>query len=253
VSAPLFLLERGGLDGAGLGSLVELAGPEGRHAVQVRRVRTGERVDLADGAGTRIEGVVRRVRSGRDDAGPEVELEVLAVRTEPAPDPRLVLVQALAKGDRDLAAVETATELGIDEVVPWPAERSIVVWRDDRAVKARKRWAATVFAATKQARRSWLPVVAPLESTEVLVDRIGRAALALVLHEEAERPLATVELPTAGDVVLVVGPEGGITPGELDRLEAAGAVPVRLGSTVLRSSSAGPAALAALSARTRWT
>lgn len=253
MGAPLFLVERRGLHGAGLGTTVELAGAEGRHAVQVRRVRTGERVDLADGAGTRVEGVVRRVRSAKDDAGPAVELEVLAVRTEPAPDPRLVLVQALAKGDRDLSAVETATELGVDELVPWQAERSIVVWRDDRAIKAHKRWAATVFAATKQARRSWLPDVAPLESTEALLHRVSRAALALALHEEAERPLATVELPPAGDVVLVVGPEGGITPGEIDRLEVAGAVPVRLGSTVLRSSSAGPAAVAVLSARARWT
>jgi 16S rRNA (uracil1498-N3)-methyltransferase len=253
VSAPLFLVEPTALDGAEVGSMVELSGPEGRHAVQVRRLRAGERVDLSDGAGTRIEGVVRRVRADRGEPGHAVEVEVRAVVTEPAPDPRFVLVQALAKGDRDLSAVETATEYGVDEVVPWRAERSIVVWRDDRATKAHKRWAATVFAATKQARRARLPEMGALVTTEGLADRVSRAALALVLHEEAERPLAAVELPAAGDIVLIVGPEGGITPGELERLEAAGALAVRLGPAVLRSSSAGPAALAVLSARTRWT
>jgi 16S rRNA (uracil1498-N3)-methyltransferase len=253
VSAPLFLVESLALDEAAVGSTVTLSGPEGRHAVQVRRVRAGERVDLADGAGTRVEGVVRRVASARGVAEPHVELEVLAVVSEPAADPRFVLVQALAKGDRDLSAVETATELGVDEIVPWQAERSIVVWRDGRAAKGHQRWVATAFAATKQARRAWRPEVGPLLTTDGLTERVSQAAVALVLHEEAERPLASVDLPPTGDVVLVVGPEGGITPGELDRLEAAGAVAVRLGRAVLRSSSAGPAAIAVLSARRRWT
>jgi 16S rRNA (uracil1498-N3)-methyltransferase len=253
VSAPLFLVESGALGRAVVGAPVELSGPEGRHAVQVRRVRAGERVDLADGAGTRIEGVVRRVRTGRGEAGPAVELEVVAKVTDPPANPRFVLVQALAKGDRDLSAVETATELGIDEILPWQAERSVVVWRDERATKAHKRWAATAFAATKQARRAWLPEVGALVSTEELAGRVTRAALALVLHEESDRPLAAVGLPATGDVLLIVGPEGGITPGELDRLESGGALSVRLGPAVLRSSSAGPAALAVLSARGRWT
>jgi 16S rRNA (uracil1498-N3)-methyltransferase len=253
VSAPLFLVGRGALDAAEPGSTVELAGPEGRHAVQVRRVRAGESIHLADGAGTRIDGVVRRVRSGRGEAGPAaVEVEVVAREHEPAADPRFVLVQALAKGDRDLSAVETATELGVDEIVPWQAERSVVVWREDRAAKAHHRWAATVFAATKQARRAWVPEIGDLVSGEQLAARVARASLALALHEEAERPLGSVDLPPTGDVLVIVGPEGGITSGELDRLRGAGAVAVRLGSAVLRSSSAGPAALAVLSARRRW-
>jgi 16S rRNA (uracil1498-N3)-methyltransferase len=252
VSAPLFLVDPGTLDAAGVGSTVELAGPEGRHAVQVRRVRSGERVDLADGAGTRVEGVVRAVRTGRSEPAPVVELEVLTREHEPAADPRFVLVQALAKGDRDLSAVETATELGVDEIVPWQAERSVVVWRDDRAAKAHHRWAATAFAATKQARRAWLPQLGHLVTGAQLADRVGRSALALVLHEEAEQSLTSLDLPSTGDVLVVVGPEGGIAPVELDALRSAGAVAVRLGPSVLRSSSAGPAALAVLSARRRW-
>ena len=253
MSAPLFLVEAGTLADVSVGDQVELGGPEGRHAVQVRRVRVGERVDLADGAGVRVEGVVRQVSSGGSAGSPEVAVEVLARVDEPAPVVRFVLVQSLAKADRDLAAVETATELGVDEIVPWQAARSVVVWRGERALKSRKRWAATVLAAAKQSRRSRLPAVADLVSTAQLCDRVAAAALTLVLHEEADRALGAVTLPAAGDVLVVVGPEGGVGETELASLVARGAVAVRLGPTVLRSSSAGPAALAVLSARARWT
>lgn len=253
MSAPLFLVEPGTLAAVGAGDEVPLGGAEGRHAVQVRRVQPGERVDLADGAGVRVEGVVRRVITNGGKPGPAVVVEVVARVEEPVPSPRLVLVQALAKGDRDVAAVETATELGVDRVVPWQAARSVVVWRGERAAKSQKRWAATAFAATKQSRRSRIPEVSDLVTTAELCELVAAAALAVVLHESAERPLTAVELPAEGDLVVVVGPEGGIADDELDQLVAAGAVAVRLGATVLRSSSAGPAALAVLSARSRWT
>jgi 16S rRNA (uracil1498-N3)-methyltransferase len=247
VTAPLFFVPPGALDQAEPGLEVLLEGAEARHAVQVRRIGPGERVDLADGSGVRVEGVVRRV-----DRAPSLTVEVTARVVEPSPEVRLVLVQALAKGDRDVAAVETATELGVDEIVPWQAERSVVVWRGERAVKARSRWAATARAAAKQSRRSWVPLVTEACDTAALASRVAAAAVAIVLHEGAERPLVSLDLPDRGDVLVVVGPEGGITAGELARLEAAGALPVRLGSAVLRSSSAGPAALAVLSARSRW-
>jgi 16S rRNA (uracil1498-N3)-methyltransferase len=163
-----------------------------------------------------------------------------------------VLVQALAKADRDDQAIESATELGVDEVVPWQASRSIVVWRGDRAAKALRKWESVVTAAAKQSRRSRVPVVAEPVGQRALVERIRGSALALVLHEDATAPLAGHALPDAGDVLVVVGPEGGISPEELTAFEEAGAVSVRLGSTVLRSSSAGPAALAVLSAASRW-
>ena len=253
MTAPLFLVEPGTLDGIVPGDEVPLGGAEGRHAVQVRRVRPGERVDLADGAGVRVEAVVRRVLTDGGKPGPAVVVEVVARVAEAAPSPRLVLVQALAKGDRDVTAVETATELGVDRVVPWQAARSVVVWRGERAAKAQKRWAAAALAATKQSRRARIPEVSDLVTTAGLCDLVAAAALAVVLHERAERPLTAVQLPAAGDVLVVVGPEGGVADDELDQLVAAGAVAVRLGPGVLRSSSAGPAALAVLSARSRWT
>jgi 16S rRNA (uracil1498-N3)-methyltransferase len=163
-----------------------------------------------------------------------------------------VLVQALAKGDRDEQAIEAATELGVDEVVPWQAARSIVIWRGERAARSLRKWESVVLAATKQSRRARVPQVSQPANQAAVIRRIESAALALVLHEEAERPLAGIELPTSGDVVLIVGPEGGIAPDELTAFGAAGAVAVRLGPHVLRSSSAGPAALAVLSAAGRW-
>ena len=246
MTLPLHLLPSEALSGRGVGDAVLLDGPEGRHAATVRRTRVGEHLLLTDGAGLRVEAAVVAVASA------SLDLVVVSVAHDPAPSPRLVLVQALAKNDRDDQAIEAATECGVDEVVPWQAGRSVVQWRGERGEKARRKWDAVLVAATKQSRRSRRPVLAPAATTADLVARVRAAAAAYVLHEDATVPLATVVLPDAGDVVVVVGPEGGVAPEEVALLEAAGAVTVRLGSTVLRSSSAGPAALAVLSAMSRW-
>jgi 16S rRNA (uracil1498-N3)-methyltransferase len=234
VTLPLHLLPTDALAGRGVGDVVVLDGPEGRHAATVRRTRVGEHLLLTDGAGLRVEAEVIAVGSG------SLDLRVVSVTSDPEPSPRLVLVQALAKNDR------------VDEVVPWQASRSVVQWRGERGEKAWRKWDAVLVAATKQSRRTRRPVLAPTATSAQLSARIGAAAAAFVLHEDARMPLAGVTLPASGDVVVVVGPEGGISPEELAAFEAAGGVPVRLGDTVLRSSSAGPAALAVLSAMSRW-
>lgn len=246
MTLPVYLVDPATLAGRVVGDVVRLDGPEGRHAVTVRRTRVGERVVLADGAGTSLTGEVVAAADGVLDVRAET------VGTEPAPSPRLVLVQALAKGDRDDQAIEAATECGVDEVVPWQAARSVVQWRGERGEKARRKWDAVLVAATKQSRRTRRPVLGATASTADLVARAAGAALVLVLHEDAAEPLAGVGLPESGDVLVLVGPEGGIAPEEVAALEAAGARAVRLGPTVLRSSSAGPAALAVLSAASRW-
>lgn len=248
MTAPLFLVPVGSLgvdDGDGPATL-RLDGPEGRHAADVQRITEGEEVLVADGQGRIASCVVRAAGRG------VLDLDVRSRWTVAEPRPRLVLVQALAKGDRDLLAVESATELDVDEVVPWQADRSIVRWRGDRADKAHRKWVQTALSATKQSRRARVPVVADLATRQDLLRRVSGATLALVLHEEAEQPLANVALPDDGEVLLVVGPEGGVSPEELDALTTAGARAVRLGRTVLRTSSAGPAALAVLNARGRW-
>jgi 16S rRNA (uracil1498-N3)-methyltransferase len=178
----------------------------------------------------------------------QVVATVGARRQVPAADPRFVVVQAVAKGGRDTDAVEAMTEVGVDEVVGWAASRSVAKWTD----RTLERWQAAARAAGKQSHRAWLPVVRGPASTRDVAGLLADASSAVVLHEEATQPLASVELPTDGDVVLVVGPEGGITPDEVEAFAAAGASVCRLGETVLRTSTAGVAALSVLSATSRW-
>lgn len=241
MSRPLFLADDLAPD------RVVLTGLEGRHAATVRRLRVGEQVDLADGRGARALCTVAEV--GKD----VVALDVVDRTTEPVLRPRLVLVQALAKGDRGELAVELATEVGIDEVVPWTAARCVVRWDGVRGDKALARWRSTAREAGKQSRRAWLPTVVPAATTAQVADRLRTAAAGLVLHEAANTPLAGVDLPADGDVLLVVGPEGGLTDEEVGAFQDAGATTVRLGRSVLRTSTAGAAAAAVVSARTaRW-
>lgn len=243
-TAPLFLV-----DELPAGELVVLDGPEGRHAAAVRRMRAGEDVQLADGRGGLVRAVVAAV--GRD----HLQLRVVErIRLAP-PAPRVLLAQALVKGDRGELAVELATEAGIDGVLPWRAARCVARWDDGpRGQKALDRWRTTAREAAKQARRAWVPEVAEPVSTAALARHVTAAAAALVLHESATVGLARIELPDAGDLLLVVGPEGGIADDELDRLTGAGARAVRLGPEVLRASTAAAVALGALGVRTgRWT
>ncbi|PZR53662.1 16S rRNA (uracil(1498)-N(3))-methyltransferase [Xylanimonas oleitrophica] len=258
MSAPVFLADGGTpLTQVGPGGTYVLEGAEGRHAGVVQRKRAGERVDVVDGAGVRL-----LCRVAAADGG-VLRLDVDEVVHEPAPDVVVTLVQALAKGDRDELAVEAAVETGVDAVVPWQAERSVVVWRGDRAARSRARWVATVRAAVKQARRAWLPPVAEACTTKQLAVRVREVVAAggavLVLHEEATTAVGSVPLPVpaAGgptpELLVVVGPEGGISEAEVTALSDAGAVLVRLGPHVLRTSTAGPVAVALLSERLgRW-
>jgi 16S rRNA (uracil1498-N3)-methyltransferase len=239
--APLFLL-----DALPDAQELVIGGAEGRHAVDVLRMEPGQRVRVSDGRGTVAEGPV----VAADAAGLRVRVDS---RLEvPAPQPEFVLVQALPKGDRGPLAVDLATELGVDRIVPWTASRCVTRWRDDRVEKGLAKWRAAARAATKQARRPRLPEVTELMTTRQVCGLLADADLAVVLHEQARRPLTALPVPARGTVAVVVGPEGGLTDGEVLAFRAAGAEPVRLGAEVLRTSTAGAAALAALSVRTRW-
>lgn len=230
---------------AAVGEIVSLTGAEAKHAAVVRRLRVGESVSLGDGAGVWLEGAVTDVSASR------VDVEITGRSQADAPSTRLVLVQALAKGDRDELAVQAACELGVDDVVPWQAARSVSRWEGPKAAKGRERWATIVREAAKQAHRAWVPeVAAPLTTAQLIASAVDRRMLVL-------DPTATVRLTAVKadgrDLMLVVGPEGGISPEELEKFETAGAERVRLGDTVLRTSTAGPAAIAVLSAALgRW-
>jgi 16S rRNA (uracil1498-N3)-methyltransferase len=245
VSNPVFFATPGSLDQQVPGSQFVLTGAEARHAVTVKRIAVGESVDIADGAGKRLTGTVSAVGPG------ELTVECSALETERRPGVRLVLVQALAKGDRDELAAETATELGIDAIIPWQSERSIVRWKGERAAKAHAKWQSVVTAAAKQARRAWIPEVRAVVDGTGLQGAVSAADLAVILHEDAVRPLRLVleswrdsgpAGPDPREILLIVGPEGGISPREVTRLCSAGAVTALLGHYVLRSSTAGPAA-----------
>lgn len=280
MTVPVFILTSDTLEPAGAaaravaGDVLTLTGPEARHAVSVRRLRTGERVDLVDGAGLRL--VCEAMRPGAPAAGDRQDrpdrpdrprrsggsdrltVRVLERVEEPEPPVRLALVQAPAKGGRDEQAVETATEVGVDLVVPWRAGRCVSVWNGPRATRGRARWEATAREAAKQARRARVPRVESDRSTRELAAWVrgvtDAGGAVLVLHEEAGTPIGAAALPEPGDgrapvLAVVVGPEGGIGEEEVAALEGAGARAVRLGPHVMRTASAGPVALALLAER----
>jgi 16S rRNA (uracil1498-N3)-methyltransferase len=238
-----FLVDDHDLSEIAVGDALAITGAEAHHAAVVRRVRPGEGVTVGDGRGTWLEASVI-------DAAPKlVQVEVSSVRRVEAPSRRVVLVQALAKGDRDELAVQAATELGADAIIPWQAARSISRWDAAKAAKGVARWRSIVREASKQAHRPWVPEVLPPAN---LADLLAHPGEKIVLEPGAHTSLSSHQ-PADGDILLIVGPEGGIAPDELERLAAAGAALVRLGSEVLRTSTAGPAALSLLNVRLgRW-
>lgn len=230
------------------GDSVVLTGSEAHHAASVRRVRVGEPVTLGDGIGAWVEAVCARVDPR------EVVLEVVARRDVPPPPVRVHLVQALAKGDRDELAVQAATELGVDVVTPWQAERSVSRWDAAKVAKGVARWRTITREASKQSHRAWVPDITDPVTTTGLCERASRTRM-LVLEPTAQTRLGVwrPEPDDTRDILLVVGPEGGISSGELEQLAEAGAILVRLGPEVLRTSTAGPAALALVAAALgRW-
>jgi 16S rRNA (uracil1498-N3)-methyltransferase len=240
---PLFLVAPGMLSS----QVVRVTGPEGHHAAAVRRLRPGERADVTDGAGALAEGEVTEV--GRDT----VTLEIRSVRYVAPPEPRLAVAQALPKGDRGELAVELMTEIGVDMVIPWSAARSVTRWQAERGAKALGRWRATAREAAKQSRRPYLPEITEQATTAALAQRAAAAEIAVILEANAPGKFHELPIPAAGEILLLVGPEGGMSPEERTALRDAGAIEARLGPTVLRTSTAGAVAAAILLTRTpRW-
>ena len=250
MSAPIFYISAEEYETLTPGASFELDGPEGKHAL-VKRMEVGESIDLGDGTGRRAVGTVHSLT----DRGVIVRVEQLR---EEHTSSRIYLVQALAKDGRDLLAIETATELGVYGVLPWSADRSIVRWKGERAAKAHTKWQNTVTAAAKQSRRALIPEVYDLYSTADLVELIEevagseQSAAVFILHEQATERLSALarklveaeNLPE--EIYLLVGPEGGISDREVQLFTDAGAQLALLGDEVLRSSTAGSAAMCTL-------
>ena len=247
MTASVFLVDPASL--AKAGDTYVLDGAEGRHAVAVSRIAIGERIHVVDGLGTRVIGTVSEYR-GKDSCIIIVE----SIERIPDPNPRLVIVQALPKSEHGELAVDLLTQAGADVIVPWAASRCVTQWRGERAEKSRAKWEQAARAATKQSRRSRAPEIRPLATLADVRALVSTAASAFVLHEEATALLGSCAVPESGDIVLVVGPEGGISPDEVTALVDAGARAVLIGANVLRSSSAGSLGIAALMSRSgSWT
>lgn len=240
---PLFRIAASATSAAAkVGDTILLDGAEGKHAVSVRRMRVGEAIQLTDGCGLRLRGVVATV------ADKSLTTEVTEVIHEPAPATKLTLVQALAKGDRDELAIQAATELGAWQIVPWQAERSISRWDAAKAAKGVERWQTIVSEAAKQSLRVFEPVVTQPMTSKQLQAAVADFDTVLVLDPTASEGIgALAEL--RGTVAIVVGPEGGISDAELAALESAGAKRIRLGAEILRTSTAGVAAISVLQAK----
>lgn len=238
---PLFFSEIG-LE-VKVASKFSLSGPEAKHAVSVRRLGIGERVRIADGLGTMIRGQV--VSTGRD----VLEIEVEELLQLEQPKTKISLVQALAKGDRDELAIQAATELGISNVIPWQAERSISIWNGAKKSKGVARWQTIVQEAAKQSLRGFVPIVEAVVSSSELIGRLKEYDLVLVLEPTSLDSIVSIQPDNAKTIALVVGPEGGISEAELNAFRNAGFSLVHLGEGVLRTSTAGMAAISFLQAK----
>lgn len=247
MSDPVYFVDPALVASAAIDDVITVRGPEARHAVSVARVRVDDTVDLVDGLGRRVRAVVQSV-----DEGDSLTARVWEVVDEPVPSPRIVVVQAIPKGDHGDLAVDLLTQAGVDEIIPWAAQHCVAIWRGDKAQKSRDKWQSAAERAAKQSRRARVPRIQALASTKDVIECIREATTALVLHESADCPLASVPLPESGDILIVVGPEGGISVEERAAFSAAGATLVLLGPQVLRSSFAGAAAIVAVASRGRW-
>ena len=253
MSLPVFI--HPDLSAARTGEAFSFSGPEARHAVTVKRMGEGDRLELIDGTGIRLTLVITAA-TGKDSLEGTVE----SIVTAPEPTPRVTVVQAIPKSERAELAVDLATQAGADEIIAWQADRCVAKWDGKKAPKAVAKWQAAADSAAKQSRRARIPQVRGPLTTPQLVQELSRdraagdaaaAPTVLVLHEEATASIKDV--PLADDVVVLVGPEGGIGDAELDRLKEAGAMPIKLGPEVLRTASAAMVALAAIGMRTeRW-
>ena len=238
---PLFFAAIG--SDSAVGSSFTLGGPEAKHAVSVRRMTIGESISVSDGSGVKIRGKVTKVKKET------LEISIESIEELFAPKSQLVLVQALAKGDRDELAIQACTELGLFGVIPWQADRSISIWKAEKKQKGQARWQSIVTEAAKQSLRAFIPRVEQVLDSQELISALEVFDQVLILEPEADKSITEINPPAEGKVAIVVGPEGGISEQELESFRQSGFSSVRLGRGVLRTSTAGMAAVSYLQAK----
>ena len=221
-----------------IGQIYEFNNEDANHAVRVLRMTAGETFMLADGSGawSQVKAFAIKKKS--------MEVEVMTSGFQEALPTTITVVQALPKSDRAKEAIELLTEAGVDRIVPWVASRSIGKASDKFAIIARE--------ASKQSRRFRIPEVTDIATTEQICEAIKLSDLAIAFHESAEVKLSDcISSHNVAHLLIIIGPEGGITLGELDQFKEAGAKIALMGRPVLRSVHAGIAAVAAVSALLR--
>jgi 16S rRNA (uracil1498-N3)-methyltransferase len=220
-----------------------LTGNAGKHAASSLRLRVGEQVTFTDGVGNSAIGTVAELISKT-----EVSFKLSEYKSTPQPIPKISVLQALPKGDGALAAVELMVEVGVDEIYPWQASRSVVQWDAEKQISGVKKWQVTADAAAAQARRVWFPTVKPVVTN--LIQLAAKFDQIIVMHESAVKPIPK---SISNNVLIVIGPEGSITDAERAQLQEIGGIEARMGESILRSRHAGIAAAAAVLAQsTRW-
>ena len=218
-------------------STQELTGDEAHHAVAVMRLAIGEEIKIADGSGNWVSGAITEV--GKKS----LKIDISRRGSENSRKPELIVVQAVTKSDRTKEMLELLTVGGANQIIPWQAERCISKWQSDSASK----WLLLIKEAAKQARRVKLPVLSNEVSTNQLVKLFKESDKVVILPEVASRGISQINLSKDADrIILIIGPEGGISDSEISQLESAGAVSARMGELVLRSAHAGFAALSAI-------
>lgn len=232
------------VDHLGTGDTQELSGDEGHHAVAVMRLNVGEQLKISDGLGNWVSGPIKEVSKK------SLKIDIAERGSTQLKKPELIVVQAITKSDRIKEMLELLTVGGADQIIPWQAERCISKWQSDSASK----WQILIKEAAKQARRVKLPQLANEVTTNQLVDLFQSTDKVIVLDENAKSNISQINLSAEiARVILIIGPEGGISDSEISKLQSSGAVSARMGDLVLRSAHAGFAGLAAIqSSIGRW-
>ena len=218
-----------------VGSIYEFNNDDAFHAIKVLRIEAGEIFNLSDGKGSWSKVSVENVNKK------SMTVKVLEIGHQEALDTSFTIIQAIPKGDRIKESIELSTEGGADRIVMWKASRSI-----GRSEDKLDKLQLTAREASKQSRRFSIPQISGVASTNDVIDEIAKADLALVFHESATSQLSTAVAKGAKKVVIIIGPEGGLTDSEVSDFAAAGAKVVLMGRPILRSAHAGLAALAAV-------
>lgn len=228
-----------------LDSCVVLSGQAFRHAIQVLRLQTGAGVTLFNGCGGEYRGTITAL--GRREA--TVAIDSYCARNVESPL-SLMLAQVISKGERMDYTLQKAVELGVTAIAPLRSQRSVVRLDAGRLARRQRHWRGVVVSACEQSGRNIVPVVKDSQDLISWLGAVDSASLKVVLDPGANNGLQSLSLAGGQPVIILVGPEGGLTSAELDTAHDAGFYRIKLGARTLRTETAGMAALAAI--QTLW-